>query len=659
MSTGRFLCNFLPAFLLLAGSASAGAVVVRNADQLVQAVNNQAPLIEVAGVIEIAGSYQGSDNALPIIDDQVVVLRGRPGAEIRAVADGFRFAEVRKQGELKVTNLTIRDFSSGPSGGALWIEGGLLEAGHVVFRGNESQLNGGAVQARLGSARIRVMDSLFEDNSAGRRGGAVSLHDLDSPAGFERNRFVNNQARFGCALSLVGTNGDRISNSVFRGTCETSLVDLDTNRTGPDLFNNTWVANGSMAFRYRPHGDNELSRARMAGNVLVQAGIGPSLCQGTVPGDGIESLGDNLATDASCDLDDPSDIISSSPSSVLADLDLPDPAADGPAVEVNMLPTAGTFAGEWRCGIADANGLGRPQDADGDAIPACDVGAVELRRGSDIGPTRSGAYFDPARNGEGYFVEMLGGRRALVSFYSYAPVGGSPPVTSRSPAWFTGVGRVVGNSIVIPEFSVTQGGAFGEAFNPSGVFSRDVAGLSLVFPGCASDRGNPGWAYFRSNELGIADVPVHSDLFTRAVRLSSIIDCGAFPAPAPSGRSGSFYDPTRNGEGISVQWLTDGRVVVIWHTFDPDGNQMWFISESSQVDGDTVTASMIYPAVSTAFGPDFDAGEIELEPWGTLTLEYRDCDNLELSYDSIVAGYGSGSHDYQRLTRLAGTECDL
>ncbi|MEE4297591.1 MAG: hypothetical protein V2J20_13355 [Wenzhouxiangella sp.] len=643
---------------LAALSPVVSAIVVSNDTQLIQAVENRESVIEVAGNIEFFAPYGLTHSALPRISDFEVTLKGLPGAAIVAAAPGFRLAEVAGPGRLNIVSLTIAGFSA-DDGGAIAVEGGQLSVRDSSFIDNQSILSGGAIQVRLSGAALELRDSVFQGNEAGRRGGAVSLHGLDVPVIVERNQFVGNQATFGCALSIVDTEQGRFSDNVFRGDCASALVDLDTSRIGPDLFNNTWLASGSMAFRFRPHGDLNSGRARMAGNVLVQNAIGPALCQGTAPGDGIESLGENVATDASCELDAASDWIEPDPWRILLDPLAPELAQDGPATEVRILPVTGIDGSAWRCGIADATGLGRPQDANGDGWPDCDLGAVELARGPALSGAHSGAFYDPSRNGEGYFIEILDGGLAWISFFSYAPLDETFAPIAMAPSWYTGVGWVKGNSIVVTELTQTQGGIFGPEFDPGLIAHQQVGGLSLVFSDCESGADNPGWSYLRSDQLGTDIVQQHSDLFTPLVRLSRLMACDPAGMAQGDGRSGSFFDPARSGEGITVQWMPDGRVLVVWYTYDSEGKQFWAISDSAEVIDGVVVADMFYPAQSTAFGPDFDASEIELAPWGSLVLDYHDCGHLEMSYDSLLPAFGSGAFDYVRLTQPAGTVCDL
>ena len=62
--------------------------------------------------------------------------------------------------------------------------------------------------------------------------------------------------------------------------------------------------------------------------------------------------------------------------------------------------------------------------------------------------------------------------------------------------------------------------------------------------------------------------------------------CGGSPAPN-AGLSGSFYDPGRNGEGLVIEWLPDGKVLAIFFTYDLAGDQMWIFG-TGQPEGRSV-----------------------------------------------------------------------
>jgi hypothetical protein len=291
------------------------------------------------------------------------------------------------------------------------------------------------------------------------------------------------------------------------------------------------------------------------------------------------------------------------------------------------------------------NGLGRPQDSDLDGEFACDRGPVEVQGGEDIGAAQSAAFYDTGRDGEGVFVEILENGTAVISFYSYSPDG-------TNLAWFVGIGKVVGNSVVVDELQHVTGGVFGPGFNPAHIVRTPVGGMSLNFPDCEAIE-NPGIMNFTANpDSGF------ENLLQKAYRLSSILDCSDAPPTVNARRSGAFFAPDRSGEGIFVQWLSDGRVVIVFYTFDPEGNPFWVTSvvDASAVAGNEVTADMLYAEGKTRFGSGFDSDEVMLSSWGTITLTYIDKNNLTFAYDSTVAGFGTGSHAYTRLTKLLGTE---
>ncbi|MFK7958119.1 MAG: choice-of-anchor Q domain-containing protein, partial [Lysobacterales bacterium] len=366
------------------------------------------------------------------------------------------------------------------------------------------------------------------------------------------------------------------------------------------------------------------------------------------------SAGYNLLTTDDCFATDPTDVVNTDPLLAAPDaqgiraLQAGSPAIDAGAVGLqNLMRPFDTLP----CGYRDVRGLGRPQDGNLDGTYECDIGVYEVQGGADIGAPQSALYFDPSRNGEGTSVEILPGNLAFVAQFTYQMDG-------SGPAWFAGVGEVVGNSVVIKTMQQPQGGVFGAGFDAAAI-TRPVAGsTSLVFSSCDAtgssvSQGAGVQSFQAGNEADFEDVQVD------AVRLTTVVDCQS-NAGARSGRSGSFFSPARDGEGIIVEWLTDGTVVIIWYTYDPDGNQFWMISGEATVSGNAVSASMLYPAQSTAFGSQFDPGQIELEPWGTVTLTYNPgCNSLSFDYASTVNGFGSGQYDYSRLTTLDGTTCDL
>lgn len=63
--------------------------------------------------------------------------------------------------------------------------------------------------------------------------------------------------------------------------------------------------------------------------------------------------------------------------------------------------------------------------------------------------------------------------------------------------------------------------------------------------------------------------------------------------------SGAWFDPARDGEGVIVQFLADGRALAIWFTYPAagePGEQTWLLAQDGVVEGDTLRfAAVIRP----------------------------------------------------------------
>lgn len=617
----------------------------------------------------------------------------------------FRFAKVAGNGKLTVTNLTFVDFNARLSSGGVLeaVDNATLRIQETMFNGCVAGL-GGAVAVQGDAARLHVRRSVFIDCQADQ-GGAIYVASSDPNALFiDNSAFRDNRADEGGAVKLRGSG--KIRESVFAGNSARDGGQIWASAMVLALqYNRFWEGKatgfGCDVFFQQPEGNvlvaavatllgNQLwvdecdgqavknfgGDLRMVANTIVlvsfaeallnfgrsqlfnnlfwaavgSAGSGGAdkLCL-DVGGPGVISLGSNLSNDGACGFTAPRDLVTANlgvlpPPNVEGIYAL---APDSPAIDRGPagLITVDTQSGPQRllpCGYKDIRGLGRPQDNNGNGLFECDSGAYELQAGPDLVAAHTGLYFDPARNGEGHFLELLGDGRAVLSTFTYGPNGGM--------AWFIGVGEVVGNSVVVDEFVTTRGGRFGAAFDPNAIERLRVGGASLVFPDCVAEARPGHFAFQADPQLDF------EDLSARAARLAWVLPCTGAPSPL-AGRSGGYYAPERSGEGIFVHYLPDGRATLVFYGYTPQGQQFWAVSGEASVSGDTLTAQMLYPASTTRFGSGFVASQIALAPWGTITLTHRGCDELDFSYESSVPGYGAGSHAYTRLTRLQGTSC--
>lgn len=153
------------------------------------------------------------------------------------------------------------------------------------------------------------------------------------------------------------------------------------------------------------------------------------------------------------------------------------------------------------------------------------------------------------------------------------------------------------------------------------------------------------WALNGDNLIGYAYFPLQQ------VESLSAIMIGP-------GMTGAWYDPAQSGHGVMVEVLPGDRMVAYWFAFTPDGTQQaWFGGVGAILGNQAV----IYAdrGRGGSWIPFFNPALFTLEPWGTLTFTFSDCNHGRV--DFYGAGnsslWGSGSMNLTRLTLPAGLTC--
>jgi hypothetical protein len=137
------------------------------------------------------------------------------------------------------------------------------------------------------------------------------------------------------------------------------------------------------------------------------------------------------------------------------------------------------------------------------------------------------------------------------------------------------------------------------------------------------------------------------------------VNCGnrSLPPERPEGLlSGSWYDPAHDGEGYTLEVLVDGRVLLFWFTYGPDGKRRWFFN-TGEIRGAKLVFDELLSSRGGIFGEAFDPELVEFTPWGSLELEI-DCRGGQARYSSAVEGFGTGQLNLQRLSFIEGLDCD-
>ncbi len=127
-------------------------------------------------------------------------------------------------------------------------------------------------------------------------------------------------------------------------------------------------------------------------------------------------------------------------------------------------------------------------------------------------------------------------------------------------------------------------------------------------------------------------------------------------AELPPGISGAWYNPAQSGHGLSVEILDNERALAFWYVYDTEGNPVHLYLDG-RIEGRRIEATAYAPR-GMRFG-SFRNADLRMPVWGEVALDFSSCDQGLLQWDSDLPGYGSGSSEIRRLTRIAGLDCDL
>jgi len=253
-------------------------------------------------------------------------------------------------------------------------------------------------------------------------------------------------------------------------------------------------------------------------------------------------------------------------------------------------------------------------------------------------PGMSSTWYDPAHDGEGFVLELLPGNVAVLYWFTYDAEGNQD--------WYFAQGEIKGRRILFPELLRVTGGEFGPGFNPENIRRTAVGSAAFTFTGC--DSGFMDWSM--GEDMGRQEL----------VRLTRVmgLTCGETQMPdsgIETHYSGSWYDPTHDGEGYTMEVLPDDRALVYWFSFDPEGNRRWFFGAGEFSDDKLIFDNMLTTR-GGRFGSDFDPDDVVKTDWGSLELDVN-CDNGSANYESSEGSFGSGTLNVQRLTTLWQLEC--
>ena len=137
---------------------------------------------------------------------------------------------------------------------------------------------------------------------------------------------------------------------------------------------------------------------------------------------------------------------------------------------------------------------------------------------------------------------------------------------------------------------------------------------------------------------------------------------GAAPAMALE-VTGSFTgwwdqpDQQNHGVIVSISQLPNGEKtgVLYWANYDEEGNPSWLIAQGG-IQGDTINADL-YQVDGVTFMQPRDPDADPAEPVGTMQVQFSNCSEGDVSFETPTVIVGTGSFRISRITNQPGTNC--
>jgi len=121
------------------------------------------------------------------------------------------------------------------------------------------------------------------------------------------------------------------------------------------------------------------------------------------------------------------------------------------------------------------------------------------------------------------------------------------------------------------------------------------------------------------------------------------------------GMSGFYYDASADGHYVTVQRLDWGSALVIWNTFDKNGQAAWIYS-IGEVSGNHIHAQgaqNLGGVLQPGGAPTGSHGFV----WGEIDIDMQNCFGGTFRYNSPLPNFGSGQFPLNRLAFLGDLDC--
>lgn len=128
------------------------------------------------------------------------------------------------------------------------------------------------------------------------------------------------------------------------------------------------------------------------------------------------------------------------------------------------------------------------------------------------------------------------------------------------------------------------------------------------------------------------------------------------PPTLRGGVSGNWADPAFSSQGVQIEIVDKRTAVVAWYTYDTAGRPLWLLGTGG-LQGSRITAELLILDDGVFPGLQASDADVAQESWGQVEIDFSDCNNAEMSWQSSLPDFPHGSIELARVTALEGLPC--
>ncbi len=287
----------------------------------------------------------------------------------------------------------------------------------------------------------------------------------------------------------------------------------------------------------------------------------------------------------------------------------------------------------------------------------------------------NGGWYNPETSGQGFMLEILPDtQRAFFAWFTYDtqdPVEGLPnSVGATDHRWLTGLGEIeMENKSITFDVNVTSNGLFDNPQDVTITAANSVGSLTITFDDCKTATVSYDLLnHAQINSFEISRISAESNyicekmLTGKPVQELNLVENPSSGFTVNYGLAGGWYNPETSGQGILIDVLPQtNRVFFTWFTYDtqaPPEQASAIIGDPSHRwltglgEFDPQTNSVTIDLNLTTGGKFDDATPVqysEANSYGTVTLSFEDCSNMQMQYNLYDAAL-TGLIDYSRIS---------